>query len=191
MLAEEDIDGFLLLAVVNEVLIESHTTLEAVVQHAFDISFACSGDVGVSRSCARVVFGQHVPVVSPGVLEVNHEHGTVIDAVCCDQDGWGVDNLLHVDTHLLQHGSQHMIGHFRLNQVGSVQIVEAVDPDHSVLGRHHDLFLNIFLVISKILGHSLQLLSDQKVASLKLLSLRCAVHVKVLILHLLVSVLFH
>lgn len=152
-----------------------------MVEHALEVSFAGPSHVGMGGSGACVVFGYHVSVVSPGVLEVDDQNRLSLDVVSGHQDGRRPNCLFDADSYTFEHGGEGLIGYFGLDQVGPIEVVQTVDSDDSSLERGDSVGGGVFRVVLEVFDDRLQFLGYEVVASLELLSLGSAVHIEVFI----------
>jgi hypothetical protein len=127
------------------------------------------------------VFGEEVAVVGPGVLEVDHEHRAVAEVIGGGQHRGEPCGLLDVDPYLLQHPVERVKCNLGLNQIGPIQVVQTVGPNHSILHSRDSLTVEIFLIVPKKPSNALQFLCDQIVASFKFLTLGSTMYIKIFI----------
>ena len=126
-----------------------------MIEHTFDISFTFAGYVSVGRSRPRIVFWYHIAIVSPCVFEVDYENEAVFDVVSSYQNRLRSAYFADIDSHLLKHVPEHVIGYFRLNEVGSIQVVKTIRPHYTILNGYNSLIGEILLVKTKIFENSL------------------------------------
>ena len=70
IVARDEVDGILLLAILEVVEVVAHAALDAIIQQAHRVPFAIAREAGFQGTCAGVLPGHIVPMVRPQELEL-------------------------------------------------------------------------------------------------------------------------
>ena len=83
MFSDQNIDDFLFEIIFHVLFVESGEGFEPVVDHAFHVSFTCSGDIGMGGAGTGVMFGDLVAVIGPCVFQVDDQRVGRLGVIGC------------------------------------------------------------------------------------------------------------
>jgi hypothetical protein len=141
-----------------------------VVHDSLEVSAASASYVGVCGACSCIVLGNCISVVCPSVLKADDEHVGRLTPMCCFHDGLAPDYGGKVQSATRKDGPQDLISQLTLDQISSIEAIQAICAENPFLERKGCALCRIFTVVSKIFVDGRHF-GDEVVGPLELLSL--------------------